>query len=132
MILLDTHVFLWHTRAEEQLGNNAFKLIEEATINRQIFVSAITFWEIAMLIRKGRTSIPDSVALLRSRALARGLQEIPVDGQIGIRSVLLEDFHNDPADRIIIATALGGLKLLTADRKILHWQGQLPRVDARV
>ncbi len=132
MILLDTHVFLWHTRAKGQLGNSAYNLIEEATIDRQLFVSAITFWEIAMLIRKGKTSIPDSVALLRSRALARGLQEIPVDGQIGIRSVLLDEFHNDPADRIIIATALGGFKLLTADRKILHWQGQLHRVDARV
>ncbi len=132
MILLDTHVFLWHTLAARQLGNSAFNLIEEATIDRKIFVSAITFWEIAMLIRKGRTAISDSVALLRSRALQRGMQEIPIDGEIGIRAILLEDFHKDPADRFIVATALGGFQLLTADRQILHWQGQLQRIDARV
>ena len=132
MLLLDTHVFLWSTDAVDRVGSNALNLIEEASLSRQIYLSAITFWEIAMLIRKGKTSIPQSVAHLRSRALERGIQEIPIDGEIGIRSVLLEDFHNDPADRIIIATALGGFKLLTADRKILHWQGQLHRIDARV
>lgn len=132
MVLLDTHVFLWHTRAARQLGRSAFDLIEEATLDRECYVSAITFWEIALLGRKGRILVPDSVALVRSRALANGLLEVPIDGEIGIRSVNLEGFQNDPADRIIVATALGGYKLLTADSKILQWQGQLNRVDARI
>lgn len=131
MILLDTHVFLWSTDSVDKVGTNALELIEEASLAQQIYVSAITFWEIAMLTRKGRTAIPGSVSLLRSRALKGGLQEIPIDGEIGIRSANLKEFHNDPADRIIVATALAGYRLLTADRKILQWQGQLNRVDAR-
>lgn len=132
VVLLDTHVVLWHTHSVNRLSNVALDLIDEATFNRQIYVSAITFWEVAMLVRKGKYAIPGSVELWRSRALARGLQEIPIDGEIGVRSVNLEKFHNDPADRIIVATALAGYKLLTADAKILQWQGQLNRVDARI
>ena len=132
MVLLDTHVFLWHTRAARQLGSSALDLIEEATIDRECYVSAITFWEIALLGREGRILVPDSVALVRSRSLASGLLEVPIDGEIGIRSANLEGLPNDPADRIIVATALGGYKLLTADTQILRWKGQLNRVDARV
>lgn len=132
MVLLDTHVLLWHTHTLSRLSRNAIDMIEEATSNRQLYVSAITFWEVAILVRKGIYSIPGSVELWRSRALARGLREIPVDGEISVRSVNLENFHDDPADRIIVATALAGYRLLTADRKILQWQGHVNRVDASV
>ena len=63
--------------------------------------------------------------------MSDGLVEIPVDGDIGIRANRLDDFHADPADRIIVATALGGHTLVTADSRILQWGGDLRRVDAR-
>ena len=130
MVLLDTHVFLWYTHEMLKIGTNAKRLIDEATLAREIFVSAITFWEIAVLCRNRKIEVPDSVALLRSRALAQGLIEIPIDGNISIRSVNLTEFHSDPADRLIVATALEGYTLVTADRKILRWQGPLNRINA--
>ena len=57
--------------------------------------------------------------------------EIPVDGEIAIRAGLLPDVHGDPADRILIATALEGHQLATADQQVLDWPGPLSRLDAR-
>lgn len=62
--------------------------------------------------------------------LREGLREIPVDGDIGIRATELANFHRDPADRLIVATALGGHQLVTADRRILDWPGPLARLRA--
>ena len=56
--------------------------------------------------------------------------EIPVSGAIGIRAALLPDMHGDPADRIIVATALEGHQLITADERMLAWPGKLNRVRA--
>ena len=60
-----------------------------------------------------------------------GLIEIPADGAIVARAGLLTDIHGVPADRNIVATALGGHKLVTADERILGWSGNLGRLDAR-
>ena len=62
--------------------------------------------------------------------LNQGIVEISVDGEIGIRANGLKNFHADPADRIIVATALYGHRLVTADRRILDWPGDLYRLDA--
>ena len=67
----------------------------------------------------------------RMDLLKEGLIEIPVDGDIGIRANALPDFHSDPADRIIVATAMSGHRLVTADERILSWDGSLARLDAR-
>jgi PIN domain nuclease of toxin-antitoxin system len=69
---------------------------------------------------------------MRDYLLRTGLKEIPVDGEIAVRSVLLNDFHRDPADRLIVATAMGGHELMTADERILGWRGEVARLDARV
>ncbi len=94
-------------------------------------VSAYTFWEIAMLSDKGRLTVAPDLLLWRSALLEDGLIEIPVDGVIGIRANNLPNFHPDPADRIIVATAMEGHRLLTADELILNWSGSLDRLDAR-
>ena len=80
---------------------------------------------------KGRINLLRDVRAWRIRLLNDGLIEIPVDGDVGIRADSFRDFHADPADRIIVATALGGHTLLTADERILAWNGNLRRVDAR-
>ena len=67
----------------------------------------------------------------RSSRWYDGLAEIPVDGDIAIRANELTGLHADPADRLIVATALGGHRLVTADKRILSWSGRLSRVDAR-
>ena len=85
-----------------------------------------------MLREKGRIIYPDDVSLWRREQLNQGLIEIPVDGEMGIRANTLVDFHADPADRLIVATALEGHELITADERILAWPGQLSRLDARL
>lgn len=86
-----------------------------------------------MLVVKGRITIDVPLAIWRTDLLALGLMEIPVDGEIGMTAVQLEQLHGDPADRIIVATALSREALLiTADRKLLEWAGQVERHDARL
>ena len=94
-------------------------------------VSSFSFWEIAMLNDKGRLHVARDIFSWRNSLLEDGLFEIPVDGQIGTRANNLPNFHPDPADRIIVATALEGHRLITADELILRWSGSLSRLDAR-
>ena len=62
-----------------------------------------------------------------------GVIEIPVDGEIAILSTRLAGMHGDPADRLIVATALArGAVLVTADQKILAAKGGPQRLDAQV
>jgi len=61
---------------------------------------------------------------------AIGLVEIPIDVRIALLSCQLEHFHKDPADRFILATAITKkIPLLTADQKILEWEGDLEYFD---
>ena len=65
----------------------------------------------------------------RVSLLNEGLVEVPVDGAIAARAGLLPDMHGYPADRMIVATTLDRHRLVTADRRILDWLGQLNRLD---
>ncbi|WP_419858669.1 type II toxin-antitoxin system VapC family toxin [Candidatus Palauibacter irciniicola] len=130
MILLDTHVLLWHGRGDRRLGRRARRMIERALPRRRAAISAISFWEIAMRVHSGRFDLLMEPEALRRDLLAHGLVEIPVSGLIGVRAGRLPGLHGDPADRLIVATALEGHELLTADRRILDWSGKLNRFDA--
>ena len=132
MILLDTHALLWLRAGDPSLGSATRAEIQQAWENDDLALSAISFWEIAVLRDRGRIQHPDDVALWRREQLGQGMVEIPVDGEIGIRAATMVDFHADPADRIIVATARGGHRLVTADERILAWSGNLDRLDARV
>jgi PIN domain nuclease of toxin-antitoxin system len=132
VILLDTHVLIWLDQARPQLGPAARELIQAAFADDALVVSAITFWEVAMLVRKGRLKMSVDAQSWRSDLLQNGLREIEVDGWIGIASTTLRGLPADPADRMIVATALGsGAQLVTADRRLLEWEGTLDRADAR-
>jgi PIN domain nuclease of toxin-antitoxin system len=131
MILLDTHVLLWLLLDDSRLGDQTRQVIYTAWAESEVAVSAITFWEVAMLHEKRRLSLLADIDSWRASLLESGLTEIGVDGRLGIRAAELEDFHADPADRVIVATALEGHRLVTADRRILGWSGNLDRLDAR-
>ena len=131
MLIMDTHTLVWLRYGDSRLGNDARRESELAWRNNDAAVSAFTFGEVAMLRAKDRVDSPDDVAAWRRELLGQGLIEIPVDGDIGIRANTLANFHADPADRIIVATALGGHRLVTADERILGWSGSLDRLDAR-
>ena len=84
-----------------------------------------------MRVQKGRLDFLLDLSAWRQDLLNMGLIEIPVDGSIAARAGLLPDIHGDPADRKIVATALTGHQLVTADRAILRWPGPLKCMDAR-
>ncbi|GAB6042648.1 type II toxin-antitoxin system VapC family toxin [Endothiovibrio diazotrophicus] len=131
MILLDTHALIWLDEGSPRLGVEALRRIDDALVGERLTVSAISFWEVAMLRAKGRLELQMGVAQWRSDLLAAGLRETPVNGSVGIVAAELSGFHGDPADRLIVATALGaGATLVTADRRILDWRGGLERCDA--
>ena len=83
-----------------------------------------------MLKVRKRIDMAMDVQAWRQENLSQGLIELPVDGAIGVRAAELVDLPGDPADRLIVATALEGHCLVTADRRILDWPGQLNRLNA--
>ena len=131
MILLDTQVLIWERFGDRRLGSQTRRLIEHALQEGEIAVSAISFWEVSMLHEKGRLTLLRDISSWRRALLEEGLVEIVVNGEVGIQANRLEDFHSDPADRLIVATALEGHQLVTADQKILAWSGPLIRLDAK-
>ena len=131
MILLDTHVLLWSRVGVRRIGPKCRRLVEQGLRDATLAASAISFWEVAMLHEKGRIDLSQDIRAWRMRLLDDGLIEIPVDGDIAIRANELTGLHADPADRLIIATALGGHTLVTADARLLSWSGRLNRNDAR-
>ena len=122
MIVLDTHALVWWvTGAKTQLSKAASKLIDAELKSGEIIVSSISAWEISMLIERGRLALSKDVAeWLALVGQIEGLRFAPVDNDIGVASTRLPgDFHNDPADRIIVATARKfSAALVTADEKI--------------
>ena len=131
MILLDTHALVWHLLDNPQLGTSARQEIHRSWRKDEVCVSVISFWEIGTLTHKKRIQLEVDLRQLREELLRDGLIEIPVDGNVAIRANELTDFHKDPADRFIVATSLQGHRLVTADRQILSWPGELERIDAR-
>ena len=131
-VLLDTHALVWLVAQPERLGRQAMRVAEKAQSKSCLHVSAISFWEIAMLVRRDAIRLRASTDQWRADVLKLGVQEMGVDGRIAIRSTELMEFHPDPADRMIVATALDlGATLLTADAVLLEWRSKLKRQDAR-
>lgn len=131
LILLDTHVLIWLDQGNPRLGRRARRMADAALGGQRLVVSAISFWETALLAQMGRIELSQSLDRWRAELLDRGLQEIAVSGEIAIGAAALPEFHPDPADRIIVATAtLLGSVLISADQRILRWPGALRRQDA--
>ena len=123
-ILLDTHVWIWHVNGSTELKKSTNTLINQAMQENVLYLSAISVWEFCMLEAKKRiiSEIPclewinHAIQLLHLRLL-------PLTPTISVESCNLPgEFHEDPADRMIVATArVENLKLLTRDKKILDY-----------
>ncbi|MCI5163661.1 MAG: type II toxin-antitoxin system VapC family toxin [Candidatus Electrothrix sp. AX5] len=121
MIILDTHAWIWWISNPEKLEGAASLAIEQAIDQNGILISSISTWEIALLVDKGRLTLSIDVRdWVRKTESLPFVRFMPVDNTIALRSVALPGvFHADPADRIIVATALStGLPLVTKDKKI--------------
>ena len=121
MILLDTHVWIWWLSNPDRLSDAAALAIADAVEENGVIISSISTWEIAMLVARGRLQLTIDVRdwIRKSEGLPF-VRFVPVDNTISLRSVYLPgEFHADPADRIITATALTmGIALITKDKKL--------------
>ena len=131
MILIDTHVLLWQEQGDLRMGSQTRRTFENALQEGNAAVSAISFLEVGMRVQKGQLDFSLDLHDWRSDLLRHGLFELPINGEIAVRASLLTHMHGDPADRLIVATALEGHTLVTADGPILDWPGNVNRLDAR-
>jgi PIN domain nuclease of toxin-antitoxin system len=130
MLVLDTHALVWLDEGSPRLGEKALQTINAMLVSGQLYVASISFWEIAMLVRKKRLNIQMEHDVWRNELLQNGLQEIPLRGSTAIRAGQLQAFHGDPADRMIVAAALeNSATLMTADKKILNWDKLHQKID---
>ncbi len=122
MIVADTHVVAWLAFDPARLSRRARRAIDAARREGEgIAVSAITLFELAVLAKKGRIHLGISWESFLQEVESRFVV-LPLDARTCAKAVELPaDYPNDPADRLIGATALvRGLPLLTADRAIRH------------
>jgi PIN domain nuclease of toxin-antitoxin system len=120
MIILDTHVWVWWVHQDEHLTNSQAKIIEAEEMD-VIGVSAISVWEIAKLVEYNRLELPCSLQQWFDEALKYpGIGLIALTPEIAVESSRLPgEFHRDPADQIIVATArIYDCPIVTSDSKI--------------
>jgi PIN domain nuclease of toxin-antitoxin system len=119
VILLDTHAAVWVAVDNRALGKHSEQILKKAVRAGELAVSAISFWEIALLVTR--------------RRLKQGIIELPLTGEIAVLAGELESLHGDPADRFIAATAIvHDATLVTADEKLLRWRHSLRRQNAEL
>ncbi len=126
MLVIDTHVLIWWVSGSDSLSNKASKHIKDMLKNDgEVIISSISAWEIAMLIQKDRLVLSmDVESWLDEVSQIDGVRFMPVDNEISIKATMLPgEFHKDPADRMIVATARKlAVPLVTADEKILQYE----------
>ncbi len=121
--LLDTHVLIWWLTDDRKLSKKHATLLERSERSATpIGLSAMSLWEIAKLVERGRIeltqSVDDSLDQLETSAF---ITILPLTGRVAVESTRLgARFHADPVDQIIVATArCHALTLLTVDERII-------------
>jgi PIN domain nuclease of toxin-antitoxin system len=122
--LLDTHIMIWWLTDDRKLSKGHAKLLERSEQSgTAVGLSAMSLWEIAKLVERGRIeltqSVDDSLEQLETSAF---VSILPLTGRVALESTRLgARFHADPIDQIIVATArCQGLTLLTVDERIIE------------
>ena len=123
-ILLDTHVWIWLMTGDDRLGKSFRKTIMEDTDKELILVSAISVWELGMLVEKKRIELEMDCLDWAMQALKTpGINLVPLTPSIAVLSTRLpQNPHGDPADRILIASAYENhAVLVTHDQKLIDF-----------
>jgi PIN domain nuclease of toxin-antitoxin system len=138
LLLLDTHIWLWYLDGDvSRLSMSAQRLLDRCGRAARLVVSDISFWEISVKAAKGKLKLSMDSSLWLARAqTAPGISFIPLDRDVLLLSTRLSgSAHNDPVDRMLLATAqLNNLPLVTADKQIIDFarsHAGTPVVDAR-
>jgi len=123
MIVLDTHIWIWWVHGTSHLSEKQIDIIA-AHEDDIIGVSAISCWEVAKLVEYGRLALPYPVLEWLEMALSYpGMKLLPLTPKIVVESTQLPgEFHRDPADQIIVATArVFRCPLVSQDKKIVNY-----------
>lgn len=123
-LVLDTHIWVWLMEGSADLKPSVRKRIEGCARRGELLVSTISAWEVGMLEAKGRITFDqDCAAWIQDALSAPGIRLVPLEPDIAVASTRLPgDFHGDPADRIIVATARSrACPLVTADTAMLAY-----------
>jgi PIN domain nuclease of toxin-antitoxin system len=123
MILLDTCALLWTMNLDTILPI-ARKEISRAASVGGLYVSPVSAWEIGLLVRRGRLELQVAAESYIDQVFRLpGVRVAALTPGIAVRSSYLPgDLHEDPADRLLVATAIiMGLKLITRDRRLLDY-----------
>ncbi len=123
MVVLDTHAFVWWVAKPTHLAAGARRAIAASSRRG---VAAISLWEVAMLVERGRLKLDRDVGDWLSDAVAEeGVEVLELSPEIAVRSTrLARSFHGDPADQLIVATAMvHGCPLVTRDERIARFAG---------
>jgi PIN domain nuclease of toxin-antitoxin system len=115
-LLLDTHIWLWLVGDPQRLGPSAHQTLKDG--NNELWLSPISTWEALTLNFKGRIQLKGNLVDWLAHATA-GTREAPVTHEIALAARQLP-MHQDPADRILAATAqVLDLTLVSADNRLL-------------
>ena len=121
MTIADTHAWVWWASQAEKLSPDARRALDEADL---IGVSAISCWELSMLVVKQRLGLNrDPLTWIKQALALPRVRLLPLSPEISVRAANLgRDFHGDPADRMIVATAFEArAELVTKDDQIRAW-----------
>lgn len=123
-LLLDTHIWLRYQGISGDVSKSALPILHRAAAEGALYVSVISIWETAMLVKRARLSLNTSVHRWTEEALSKpGISLLPFSPEIAIESVNLPaPIHKDPADRILIASArVERMTLVTRDVEVLEF-----------
>jgi PIN domain nuclease of toxin-antitoxin system len=116
-VVLDTHAVVWWTTMPHLLSEPATKAIASA---KSLGVPAIVFWEVSLLVRRGRLTLGVPVAEWAGQLLSiPRVRSLPLTPEIALAADALS-MHADPADRFIVATAIQTRACLVSKDSLLR------------
>lgn len=117
-LLLDTHVWLWMAIDPKRLDRKIGRRLEAS--GNELWVSAISMWEAAEAAKRRKVNLgPDPIGWVEKAVAVGVVNAAPLTADIVIEAQRIIEWHRDPADRFIVATArILNMTLVTADVKI--------------